>query len=398
MKHLSFRLSLVLGCSLCGSFATAQLSNVSFQQLDWYGPSGSLVQANSLWGQVGFEYSPSLSPQYLNLFVSNGSSSPVLAIENMPLIQDYEGGGSVSEAIHFDLASIGVSAGQDVSSLQFGYTVNSAPVTPVAPALFATSVAASERLAWDQLNEVPGTFTDPGSPAGMLGTLGQAINDILRARRMASVQEAVNHCFAGATARSLGWLNSQGNFNHNRTSQEIYDDLVTAGVSMPNADGTKAREKWIKKKNDYARSMSRNSIVTSVWDSGGIVDPVDGVTESGGDFKTWLKDAMRQKKDVEIVYNFPGGGHIVTVLGLYEQGGDCYALYADDEKQGDNTRGDGLMGSKIKRAKITKDGTSYRFGGNANTITWALSEAVPEPSSATALMVGALLFLRRKKA
>ncbi|MCE9557379.1 MAG: PEP-CTERM sorting domain-containing protein [Armatimonadetes bacterium] len=397
MNNFTARSLGVIGFIAGAQCAFSQISQVSLDQLDWFGPDGSLAAGNSTWGQISLDYSATSTPQYLNLFLSSGSGSPVLAIQNMPLIQEIELGNQISESVNFDLGTLGFTTGQDVSNLSMGYSLTPGPVNAIAPTMNPIGVGSRDRRAWDQVGESTGVFAGIGTSIGLVGGFTNGILELLKARKMDSVQEADNHCFAGATARSLGWLNRQGNFNHNRTSQQIYDDLVTAGVSQPNADGTKAREKWIKKKNDYARGMSGNSIATSSWDAGGNLDPVPGVPEAGGDFKTWLKAQFAQKKDIEIVYNFAGGGHIVTLVGLYEQNGECIALYADDEDQGNPNMGDGLMGSKIKRTKIIKDGNTYRWGSNANTITWALSEAVPEPSSLAAILVAGVMFARRRK-
>ncbi|MCK5247495.1 hypothetical protein KAR02_11375, partial [Candidatus Bipolaricaulota bacterium] len=169
------------------------------------------------------------------------------------------------------------------------------------------------------------------------------------ARDVKPVQEARATCCAGSFARSLDWLNRKYDLGIDRTAQQIYTDLIAAGVSRPNTDRTPARDEWVARKNQYARAQSGNRIVTKVWDRGTSVSPIPGVTEETGDFLEWLKGEI-QTEDVELAYFYPGNAHIVTVLEVYTKDGDTYVKYRDDERQANDAQGD----TAVKHAKIYK--------------------------------------------
>lgn len=395
-------------CVAISAVASAQIdvSGITFSQVDWYDSTGSLALANSMWGRFAFGYTPNGVQQYMSLIASTTPTGPgVVLAQNVPLVTS--GIDPVTEGIDVDLAQLGFANGQAVGQLFFDVSVSATPALSVG---FGTRTLASvdtlDRQAtdWESESVVPGPL-DPGFAAGLLiPGLTAEVAAIIAARRMESVQEDRNHCFAGATARSIKWIaaNNGVGFTTDRTAQQIYDALKARGVSRPNDDGTRARERWIREKNAYARALSGNRIETTVWDGGANVDPIAGITEVGGDFATWLKNAIRGGKDVELTYNGPGVAHIVTIAGVYEQGGDTYLLYRDDEAQNDATKGDGVGGARypqLKRVKLVKDGANYGFGSSAKRVTWALCEApVPEPATMVALGVGlAALATRRRR-
>lgn len=401
----------LIALSTRGSSQGFGWASARLDQVNWFNQTGGVAQANSSWGRFSFTYDPDLTQTYyLNLSIGNSLSGAAhWAIQNAPLFfVDNGNSGTRSEMIEVDLSVLGMPTGTDITSLFAGFDLSTAPIGS-APSL--TGMGTLEDFdwkAWDQPDELgPGTsFTDPGDAKGIKGGAAAAAKPKKR-REMGEVQEADNHCFAGATARSIEWLDREHNFGIGKTAQQIYDDLVGLNVSKPNNDGSKARERWIKSKSDYAKDKSGNKIVTKSWDSGGWLDPIEGVAETDGgtsDFIDWFMAEWEHGEDIELIYNFPDGGHIVTVVDFYKQDGKWFVLYADDEEQGDNAKGDGKGGDKfpkVKRREIYKKDGKWRFGADKNEISWALSESkvnpVPEPGSVVALGLGALVLLRRKR-
>ncbi|MGD8501076.1 MAG: Ig-like domain-containing protein, partial [Phycisphaerales bacterium] len=351
-----------------------EIGNVEFHQINWYDPHGVLVQENSLWGRMSFSYYPGDTTSYLNLTLANSlGGAEAWVVQNLPLFAvdngDYSRRG---EAVDINLAELGMLQGQDWPAVYWKLSVDRSIRTEALtePNIFG-AVEDLDRFACDSMDETPdpGPFTDAGTPKGI--KLDKAPAKESKSRDVRGVQEDDAKWCAGSFARSIDWLNREHKLGIGRSAQQIYRDLIAAGVSKPNDDGSTARDEWIALKNTYARQKTGNKIVTKVWDPGGMVDPVTGVTEVNGDFVTWLKNELKHGEDVELAYYYPGNAHIVTVLEVYTEDGDTYVKYRDDEHQGDNSKGD----KKVKHKKIYKKSGKYHFGADSNTIYFAVSQS-----------------------
>ncbi|MCK5587021.1 hypothetical protein KAJ02_13190 [Candidatus Bipolaricaulota bacterium] len=366
--------------------SSLELRSVVFAQVDWYESDGTTVQANSLYGLMIWTYDPDPTTTfYLNVKASlTLEDEGGWVIQNLPLFAvDNDDMSARREATYLNLAELGLVFdttlklvfGIDVAHLYVLVTVSSEILDDFPdPVVDLVEVETVEYWATGLPDESPepGPFLDPGEPEGVkLDAKPEKVNV---ARDVRSVQEGNAKCAAGSFARSLDWLNRKHELGIERTAQQIYADLITAGVSRPNVDRTPARDEWVAKKNQYARQQSGNRIVTKVWDRGADVSPIPGVEEETGDFLEWLKREI-QTEDVEVAYFYPGNAHIVTVLEVYTKDGDTYVKYRDDERQGDDTKGD----SAVKHAKIYKKDGQYHFGSDRNTIYFAVSESVVPP-------------------
>ena len=386
-------LSLVSGCWLFVPpvepppvvITPPELRNVIFSQVDWYEADGTSVQANSLWGMMAWTYDPDpASTFYLNVQAALSlAHDPAWVIQNLPLFAiDNNDPSARREAVYFSLGDLGLVFetaldrvfGIDVETLVVAIsvtaeTLNDFPEIPTE----IVEMRLVEHWTHGNADESPqiGPFLDPGEPEPV--RLGGAPAKVNIARDVRAVQEGNAKCCAGSFARSIDWLNRKYELGIERTAQQIYDDLIEAGVSQPNEDRTPARDEWIARKNGYARAQTGNRIVTKVWDRGTSVSPVPGVIEETGDFIEWLKREIKTE-DVEVAYFYPGNAHIVTVLEVYTKGTDTFVKYRDDERQGDNAKGD----TAVKHAKIYKKGGQYHFGSDRNTIYFAVSESVVE--------------------
>lgn len=360
-----------------------ELRSVVFAQVDWHESDGTSVQANSLYGLMSWTYDPDPTTTfYLNVLATLAAEDEaVWIIKNLPLFAvDNDDPSARREAAYFSFGDFGIVfeapldlvLGIDVSELLVAVTVGpevleSFPDVPVE----SVEVMAVDHWTTGSPDESPepGPFLDPGEPEGI--NLDAAPVKVNVARDVRAVQEGNAKCCAGSFARSLDWLNRKHELGIERTAQQIYQDLIAAGVSRPNTDRTPARDEWIARKNSYALAKSGNKIVTKVWDRGTDVAPVAGVSEETGDFVEWLKREIRTE-DVEVAYFYPGNAHIVTVLEVYTKDGDTYVKYRDDERQGNDAQGD----TAVKHAKIYKKSNQYRFGSDRNTIYFAVSESV----------------------
>lgn len=364
--------------------STVTVTEITFGQLDWFGPDGSLAQADSLYGQMGWSYDPDpTTTYYLNVNVALTSGGPASWVtQNLPLFAvDNDDFSTRSEGVYFNLAELGLTAGTDLSQIYYSVTVDSTiRTTDPGPAVAFAVVETLERRATDSPDESPdpGPFVDPGEPEGVKLDAAPAKQN--KARDVKGVQEGNSKCCAGAFARSIDWLNRKHKLGMTKNAQQIYDDLIAAGVSQPGLGGPNSRDEWIERKNQYARAQTGKRIVTKVWErTASTVDETEGVNQETGDFANWLKREIKSE-DVEVAYFYPGNAHIVTVLEVYTKGGDTYVKYRDDEEQSDNTKGDGKGGAKypaVKHARIYKKNGKYHFESDKNTIYFAVSESVP---------------------
>ena len=365
---------------ICFDIVYPDVSNFGFYQLDWCGDDGAVILENSTWGLFSFDYiSDTVNTFYVNVSMSRPGDNLTWVMKNLPLFPTLT---SIlrSDGAHIDLSEIGVATGDTAGPIEYVFSMtteplNSKPTAPIAAAAFQPVA----RRALEQTEEM-GSFTAPGTPvaiavpgsAWLVGaTRGRMDPAADSARR---VQEAHKHCYAGACARSLHWLNQVHQLGIEGTAQQIYDSLVARNVSQPGQGGPYSRDEWTQYKNTYARAISGNKIVTKVWDGGDYMPALEGIAESNENFLDWLKREIRTE-DVEIAYAYDAGGaHIVTAAEVFEDSlGNIYVKYRDDEQQADSIRGDG--GIKSTRIVPRTDG-KYGFDSENNFIYFALSESV----------------------
>jgi hypothetical protein len=375
--------------------AQPSITNITFSQLDWFRPNGSLAQDDSLYGQMSWSYDPDpTTTYYLNVNVSLTSGGPASwTIQNLPLFAvDNDDFSTRSEGTYFNLAELGLSAGTDLSEIYYNVTVDSTiHTTDPGAALTFAAVETLECLATDVPNRIPySDIFDPGEPVGV--KLDAAPVKENKDRDVRAVQEGIGKCLAGSFARSIDWLNREHKLGMKKDAQKIYDDLIKKKVSST----TTTLEDDIKAKDKYAKEQTGNKIITKIWDSGNEVDAIPGVKEEKGDFAEWLKKEIKTE-DVEVAYRYPGNAHIVTVVGVYTKDGDLWVKYRDDRGQGDPDKGDGKGGAEypaVKHAKVYKEDGKYHFGSDKKTIYFAVSESKCEaPVDAPALTPPGFLLL-----
>jgi len=280
------------------------------------------------------------------------------------------------EAVDINLEELGIATGQNLPEVYGRLSVDDSILTepPTGPeTLFG--VGDLDRFASYPIGGVPdpGPFTDPGVPVGVKldkTAVGAAVQKS-KSRDVKAVQEDRKKCFAGSCTRSIDWLNRAHGLGIGKDAQGIYDDLIAAGVSKPNGRASTAHKEWLAAKNTYARQKTNNKIVTKVWDPRAAVDGIQGVTETSGDFETWLKNEVKHGEMVELAFYWARGAHIVTVVELFTWGDDTYVKYRDDEKQGDNTKGD----THVKHGAVYEKDGKLHFISDLYIVYFAISES-----------------------
>jgi hypothetical protein len=156
---------------------------------------------------------------YLNV-AANAGNGPAWIVQNMPIFADLTNQGG-----DFDIALLGVPTGTPLTTLNFVATV-SAEIQigmPIGTMTTATVESVDYHPAGDAKLGQPALPDDVGSPAGIM--ISTAVSNLIEHEGVPGVQEGTNQCLAGATARSIAWLNARYNLGSTKTAQEIYQDM-----------------------------------------------------------------------------------------------------------------------------------------------------------------------------
>jgi hypothetical protein len=283
------------------------------------------------------------------------------------------------QAVDFDITDLSISQGNDLALMSLNYTLSLAPEPSFG---FSGGVVSLPGLTVaDQIRDATGA-KNGANISPLPATVGQpaghkplaAATDIIQHKDVPGVQEGVAECLAGALARSIKWLDQEHNLESGKTAQQIFGDLrdLKVGSSGP---GATTYEQDVAAKASYLKGLAakkKKDAVTKVLDLDNAIGAVKGVGETTGvDLITWLRQEL-PTEDVELHYD----GHIITVTGIYKQGGKEYIKYRDDEKQGDNTKGD----TAEKTAELIKSGADYNFrrDGVDSKVKVVISESIKD--------------------
>lgn len=385
----SLALTLILGLSTI-VYAQPAITGVTFEQLDWYGYEGKdevLVDEDSVWGALSFNHESVGETWYLNVGIAPSESDPpVWAVQNLPLFADSICTGECGLAIDIDLSELGMVPGDDWAVAHYAVEIDTQPADS-GPSAVTDSAAVVARARHTTQWPIVGDGNHPkkvNKPAGHKPGAGAKVTDISPPRGMEGVDEEDNHCFAGATARSIAWLDKEYKLGIKKTAQEIYEELKKRGVSKPNDGGEGVEEDWIDKKAKY---LDESGGVTKVWDSEQHLKRKLNIaikTDKDVPFTEWFLDELQTGEDIELAFTNGSSSHIVTVERVYREGNKTYVEYRDDDAQGTKGKGD----DKPKRAEIFIGGDGRpRFGSSSNVIHFALSESPKRTPSADGSVV-----------
>ncbi len=312
--------------------------------------------------------------EYLNAVAQDPANGQPEAwiIQNMPIFPAGLGE-DTRQDVDFDFQDLGDSPGVPVSSLLFRYSVTSSPLSSPLPGTM--SLTTVDRLDRRALGVMDGDlFPVIGRPAAHKAAGGPT--NVIQHRNMPAVQEANGACLSGSMARSIKWLLNGEALYPNKRAQDIYNDLFNLGIHQGGGiTYTTAILRKANYLNGLVAPLNLRGITSVNILVAGRVGATPGVAQETTDLIDWLKREL-PGHDVELDY----GHHIVTITGMYQQGGDTYVKYRDDEVQGDDTRGD----TAEKRAKLTKNGGDYFFrqvagGAGAFKVQMGVSETIDVP-------------------
>jgi len=205
---------------------------------------------------------------------------------------------------------------------------------------------------------------NPSSPSAFIGTpaghkadgaAAVAPTKVVQHKNVPGVQEGPSQCLAGSFSRSLKWLDQDydlANLPDTTSAQTIFGTLTGPPHNVSSPTTTYAQD--VAAKQAYFKSLTpRQDEASRPRELHG---PVADVTEETGlDLVDYLYTQLHNA-DVELHYDT----HIVTVTGIYKQGGKTFVKYRDDEHQGDNSKGDAAE----KDAELVLTGGKYHFNRN----------------------------------
>ncbi|HPM81747.1 MAG TPA: PKD domain-containing protein [Candidatus Anammoximicrobium sp.] len=344
-------------------------SNFQFRQLSWYDAAGNLVVPNSSWGMFTADVvgDPNQT-MYLNVAAQTGQGSPVWIVQNMPIFADL-----TNEGGDFDISLLGLQEGAQLATLDYIATVDDHILTTMPTGTMTTApvTALDYHPGGDlKLDQPAVTASVVGTPAGIM--IGQLISSLIEHEGVPGVQEGDSQCLAGATARSIAWLNARYNLGSTKTPQQIYDDMQ----ALNNSTATYAE--FLAGKAAYLAAMAGATGATAETkilkvDITMPDDPAGVTVQTEGDVKQWIRDELNRGEDVELDYDT----HIITVTGTFDVGGKTYLKYRDDEDQGDDDDGD--TGTKIGELTQNGDG-DWQFRRGESSSFWnvrlVMSESV----------------------
>ncbi len=352
-----------LGHSALG---VATIDNISISQADWLNSDGAVISQNSVWGRMDMDVHPDpTNIYYLNVSATIPSMPTTWIIWNVPVFPS-DSTSPIRQSVDIDLTDLGLAPGDDLTDIDIAYSIT--------PDVLQVMPAATPELydVGDVIYQASGAKIGPpllnvGAPMGVKATA--AVTDAILHNGVGSVQEEKNCCLAGAFARSLDWLNKHYKLGSGNSAQDFYTDLRKQKVSSSET----TYEQDIVAKHKYLLKLSPGA-TTKILDVAGIVDDnsTPGIPQqTGKDVVDWLYREMKTE-DVELHYD----KHMITLTGIYKQGGSIYVKYRDDEKQGDDAKGD----KAEKTARLYKQNGDYYFrrkpDGSGITVKVLVSESV----------------------
>lgn len=183
--------------------------DITIEQLDWIGLN--TTTPDSTWGRITLDYNQSPGIYYFNLSVDNGTSGPQWVVQDLSIESL---GGDQTLMSYLDL---GVADGTDVSSVNYGYSITSAPLVPLGVPPTITTAASVPGIAFQiggEDGEDLGSPSPPNAGAKADASPG-ATNDpnsgvIPDKDKFVNQPQDPNQCAPGAISNSLKYLQARG--------------------------------------------------------------------------------------------------------------------------------------------------------------------------------------------
>ena len=344
---------------------------INFNQVDFFF-NGSLVQANSDWGEFTVEFIPGDDVEFINVLANAGGPNEWI-VRNVPLIPSSLDPSEFAFSTYFDLGQLGVTSGTDISSLNYCFTQSTLPSSS-APDCIPHQLAFVGNSSAITNSGVPSGVTAVGPPpaADVFDFLDPFIGvEICWHEGMPNCVQGHNQCGPGAATNSLHWLAKENGWAlKNADIQQTLGDLVSAmgtdnvgtwdGPWDGHAGFASGKLKFAKDK-----SLPLTNHYTGGEElpkTGDFVDPRgNGRAVRDGDATwAWVEKELDKGQDVEVMT----ATHWVVLEGKISWGNVHLVSYRDDNLQHGAATTDDEKAALAKRHTCTY---MREEGGNLHT-------------------------------
>ena len=370
--------------TLCLAFAAnaQEVDNFTFEQLNFLDQDGVVKAADSDWGRVSFDIYPADDGVvgYLNISATIEGNTGWI-VRNYPVLPD-EFIDPGRFALHFDFNELLVSSGTDVNSLAYIDEVTSTIQVsgPVGEMTTAPIHDVDVRRFGSLIPDGDNDYDGPSELVPPYYTSEVDKSQLRKYKGIPSVQEGVNECASGSTARSLKWLSDKHNLGLGSVDA-IQDELAQAkymNKGVTDEEQVKAKKRYIEDKNLplevhywYSKTIYPNGMNTP---------DIDSANSTQIDLVDFLWDEMGKGQDIEITIKWAeGGGHSVTLVGIDKK--NKTLEYRDDANQGDDTLGDVAYN---ETSLVPLGAGEYGFDSYGDRIKTALVESPRKLAEVTA--------------
>ena len=357
--------------------STATVTGITFSQVDFFF-DGSLVQADSEWGEFTIEFIPGDGIEFINV-VANASGPNQWIIRNLPLFPSSLDPSQLAFSTYFDLGMLGVTRGTQMTSLNYCFNQSTSPISS-APLCMPDHLAYVDDSSAITNSGVPSGVTALGTPpaANVFSFTDPFVNvQTCWHKGMPNSVQGKKQCGPGAAANSLYWLAREHGWPWTKLVEDLTKELVddmkcdnTGTWDDAFADGKLAftnRHGW-PVENHYAGGEKLPK-----------AGNYKGIKRDGDATWNYVEQELDKGQDVEIMTST----HWVVLSGKISWGNVHMIEYRDDPYQHGDATNDTEKAVIAKRHKWTymreEGGKLHTNIGNGDEIVLTVFSESPAP-------------------
>lgn len=331
--------------------AQISIQNIQFEQIDWFPGVPIADTPNSVWGHVTIDFIPDVETRYINIVANdNSGGADQWIVQNLLISSGLIEPNPFPLSTTFDLGLIGGVDGVDFTDLEFYITDDSNPAAsmpaPIDPPVPNTPVGDRVFVTGGYTVGAPAPPGPPQAPAAP----GAQVPEIdIKRINVPNIESATNQCAPAAVANSFEWLSDYWDLGLTDNANTIVNDLDTAMGRAANqtigpASIISGKLKYVKDNKLPVNVHFQSSILSADVTEGEETAKFDG----GPPTWEYIKKQIELGQDVEIGYiRDGGGGHFVTVTGVYQKKDGTKGIHFQDDTDQNNAGGQTSTSSDI---------------------------------------------------